>query len=65
MMLPLRHRPVPPGRRMFDISADETIRLARAQGLALLLRHDHQDGLLGRPDMSWKRPAFSRPSATP
>jgi hypothetical protein len=33
MMLSLRYGPVPPGRRMFDVSADETIRLARAEGL--------------------------------
>ncbi len=65
MMLSLRYGPVPPGRRMFDVSADETIQLARAEGLTLLLRLDHQDGLLGRPGVSWTRLAFSRPPATP
>ncbi len=60
MMLSLRHGPVPPGRRMFEVSAEETIHLAQAAGLRLLLRYDHQDGLLGRPGVSWTRFAFSR-----
>ena len=29
VIMTLRHGPVPPGRRMFEISADETIELAR------------------------------------
>jgi SAM-dependent methyltransferase len=33
LILSLRHGPVPPGRRMFEVSADETIALARAEGL--------------------------------
>jgi SAM-dependent methyltransferase len=37
LILSLRHGPVPPGRRMFEVSAEETIRLARVQGLRLLL----------------------------
>lgn len=57
-MLSLRHGPVPPGRRMFDVSADETIRLAAAEGLRVALKLDHQDGLLGRPGVSWTRLAF-------
>jgi SAM-dependent methyltransferase len=65
MMLSLRYGPVPTGRRMFDVSADETIQLARAEGLTLLLRLDHQAGLLGRPGVSWTRLAFSRPPTTP
>jgi hypothetical protein len=65
MMLSLRYGPVPPGRRMFDVSAGETVQLARAEGLTLSLRLDHQDGLLGRPGVSWTRLAFSRPPATP
>jgi SAM-dependent methyltransferase len=65
MMLSLRYGPVPPGRRMFDVSAGETVQLPRAEGLTLSLRLDHQDGLLGRPGVSWTRLAFSRPPATP
>ncbi len=37
MMMSLRHGPVPPGRRMFAVSAEETIGLARAAGLQLLM----------------------------
>jgi protein-L-isoaspartate O-methyltransferase len=33
MILSIRHGPVSPGRRAFDVSADETIELARAQRL--------------------------------
>jgi SAM-dependent methyltransferase len=33
LILSLRHGPVPPGRRMFEVSADETIGLAQAEGL--------------------------------
>ena len=29
----IRHGPVPPGRRMFEVSAEETIALARMQDL--------------------------------
>lgn len=61
MILTLRHGPVPPGRRMFDVTADETTRLAEAEGLSLILKLDHQDGLLKRPEVNWTRLAFSRP----
>ena len=37
MMMSLGHGPVPPGRRMFAVSAEETIGLARAAGLQLLM----------------------------
>lgn len=37
LILSLRHGPVPPGRRMFDVSAEETIALGTAHGLAPLL----------------------------
>jgi SAM-dependent methyltransferase len=60
MMLSLRHGPVPSGRRMFDVTADETIRLANASGLRTVLTLDHQDSLLGRPGVSWTRLAFSK-----
>jgi len=35
-IMSLRHGPVPAGRRMFDVTADETIQLALAQGLRLM-----------------------------
>ncbi len=37
VVLSLRHGPVPQGRRMFQVSAEETIELARQQGLRLVL----------------------------
>jgi SAM-dependent methyltransferase len=40
MILSLRHGPVPPGRRMFEVSADETIGLARTEGLSLVLQEE-------------------------
>jgi SAM-dependent methyltransferase len=33
MIMSIRHGPVPPGRRMFEVSSEETIELARMQGL--------------------------------
>jgi len=60
MILSLRYGPVPPGRRMFTVSAEETIGLASAEGLDLVLRVDHQDGLLRRPGVTWTRLAFHR-----
>ena len=60
MMLSLRHGPVPPGRRMFEVTADETIRLAQEHDLRVILKYHHQDGLLGRPGVTWTRLAFSK-----
>ncbi len=60
LVLTLRHGPVPPGRRMFEVSAEETTALAAAQDLALLLHRGHADGLLKRPGVSWTRLAFVR-----
>jgi len=40
VILSLRHGPVPFGRRMFEVSAEETIALARAQGLGLQLQEE-------------------------
>ena len=37
MILSLRHGPVPPGRRMFEVSGEETVQLAAEQGLACVL----------------------------
>jgi SAM-dependent methyltransferase len=36
LIMSLRHGPVPAGRRMFDVTAAETIRLASGQGLRLV-----------------------------
>jgi len=58
MILTLRHGPVPLGRRMFDVSAEETIQLAGAEGLSLALKLENQAGFFGRTDVSWSRLAF-------
>lgn len=59
MILSLRHGPVPPGRRMFEVSADETANLAGAEGLRLILKLEHQGALLGQTGVSWTRLAFA------
>ncbi|KMO43921.1 SAM-dependent methyltransferase [Methylobacterium tarhaniae] len=60
MALSLRHGPVPPGRRMFDVSAAETIDLAREHGLRCILCRTDEDAQLGRPGVTWDRIAFVR-----
>ncbi len=60
LLLTLRHGPVPPGRRLFDVSADETIELADADGLRLTLKFENQPSLLGQKDVHWTRLAFSK-----
>ena len=63
MILSLRFGPVPPGRRMFAVSPEETTELAAAAGLQLVFRNDAQDSLLKRPGVSWTRLAFRRAGA--
>lgn len=60
MALSQRHGPVPAGRRMFDVTATETIDLAAHHGLTCLYRSEHHDGLLQRPGVSWDRLVFAR-----
>jgi SAM-dependent methyltransferase len=60
LVLSLRHGPVPAGRRMFDVSAEETIGLASHEGLRLELRRDHQPPALPAEGVSWTRLAFSK-----
>ena len=48
----LRHGPVPSGRRMFDVSPDETIALASSLGLDLVYSGERED-TLGRHDVRW------------
>jgi SAM-dependent methyltransferase len=60
MIMSLRHGPVPRGRRMFEVSGDETIRLAAAQGLTpvLQLRTDSVLEVNRRAGVTWTRLAF-------
>ena len=37
LLMSLRHGPVPTGRRMFEVTAEETVDLAKQEGLAPLL----------------------------
>jgi hypothetical protein len=57
MALSLRHGPVPAGRRMFEVSAQETRDLAEHHGLATV--HESKGpALLGSPAVWWDRLAF-------
>jgi SAM-dependent methyltransferase len=58
--LTLRHGPIPAGRRMFDVSAAETIALAAAAGFALLDVSEGDDGAQLQPGVSWDRLSFRR-----
>jgi len=48
----LRHGPVPAGRRMFEVSAQETCELAEAHGLRRRFLGQRED-MLGRADVTW------------
>lgn len=56
----LRHGPVPTGRRMFDVSADETVALAHDASLQLVLRLDNQPSQFNRTDVTWTRLVFAK-----
>jgi SAM-dependent methyltransferase len=59
LLLTLRHGPAPPGRRViFETSADETIALASAQGLRLVVNVEHQADFYGRREVTWTSLAF-------
>ncbi|MEV7360275.1 class I SAM-dependent methyltransferase [Kitasatospora sp. NPDC091276] len=57
LALTLRHGPVPPGRRMFDVPPEETVALAAARGLRLLHRAERGD-LHGRSGVRWTSLVF-------
>lgn len=52
VIMSLRHGPVPAGRRMFDVSADETIALGACAGLVARYRGTRHDAQL-RQDVTW------------
>jgi SAM-dependent methyltransferase len=56
----LRHGPIPPGRRMFEVSANETIALAEAEGLRCLFNQERTPALK-TPNVSWTRLVFAKP----
>lgn len=62
ILLSLRHGPIPAGRRMFEVSGEETIELARQHGLEVVLNTltgSLQPGNLAA-DVTWTRLAFRR-----
>ena len=61
LLLSLRHGPVPAGRRMFDVSADETIDLAQRLRLVTLLRLEVDSFGAGNraAGVTWTRLAFT------
>lgn len=61
VFMSLRHGPIPEGRRMFDVSADETIDLAIQHGLRCH-HHSVREDMLGRADVMWCFLALHRPS---
>lgn len=62
MIMSLRHGPVPSGRRMFEVTAAETIQLAALQGLQPVLNVCTQSVSIENrmAGVSWTRLAFRR-----
>jgi SAM-dependent methyltransferase len=61
MIMSLRHGPVPPGRRMFEVSAAETIALADGAGLRLEFERRTPSVQLQNVSVEWTRLAFCQP----
>jgi len=61
ILMSLRHGPIPSGRRMFEVTAEETTRLARSHGLQTVLSTRTQSTLLQNrlAGVEWSRMAFS------
>jgi len=58
MMLSLRHGPVPAGRRMFEVTSDETTSLAKLNGMNCVHHLEDRDTRLRRPGVWWDRLVF-------
>jgi SAM-dependent methyltransferase len=63
LAMTLRYGPVPFGRRMFEVSAAETIALAVESGLELLLEEDAPSLLKRAVPVMWKRLIFRKLSS--
>lgn len=63
MIMSLRHGPVPPGRRMFEVTAEETIALAQSLGLRAMLNQEAEPSLR-QPGVSWTRLVFRKGAAS-
>ena len=64
LVLSLRHGPIPAGRRMFEVSAEETIALAGQYDLVPLLNVQTESIQAGNrvADVTWTRLVFKRPA---
>jgi SAM-dependent methyltransferase len=62
MIMKVRHGPVPEGRRMFEVSPEETIELAQTQGLhpVLNVRTESNQEANRRAGVTWTNLAFVR-----
>jgi SAM-dependent methyltransferase len=62
IIMKIRHGPVPPGRRMFEVSAEETIELARSEGLhpVLNVRTESTQEHNRAAGVSWINLAFAQ-----
>jgi 2-polyprenyl-3-methyl-5-hydroxy-6-metoxy-1,4-benzoquinol methylase len=62
MIMSLRHGPVPPTRRMFEVSAEETMQLAQAGGLHPVLNRRTQSiqNVNRLAGVTWTRLAFMK-----
>ncbi|MES2946502.1 MAG: methyltransferase domain-containing protein [Pseudomonadota bacterium] len=60
LVLSLRHWPVPPGRRMFEVSGQETVALAQVHGLGPVLHVQTESIQAGNraSGVTWTRLAF-------
>jgi hypothetical protein len=59
VIMSLRHGPIPPGRRMFEVSTEETIALAQRSDLFCTLNREAESSLR-QPRVSWTRLAFQK-----
>lgn len=64
IVMSLRHGPVPPGRRMFEVTFEETERLALGQGLRVVHHAEGRD-TQRRPDVWWTWLALSPGNRAP
>ena len=60
LAMTLRYGPVPAGRRMFEVSTGETVALATASGLALLMEEDTPTLIKRTAPVTWKRLVFRK-----
>jgi SAM-dependent methyltransferase len=62
LMISLRHGPVPQGRRMFEVSGEETVALAAGHGLCVV--YNGKEALIGKANIvagvTWTRLVFKQ-----